>query len=111
MDSYQRSMELVEEIYRLTKHLPRDEQFGLTSQMRRSATSIPMNIAEGYGRHHRGDYVHSLSIARGEAFELDTQLEITTRLGLLSTDETATAQRLCFEVRRMLGTMIKRMTS
>lgn len=103
-------MELVEEIYRLTRRLPSEEQFGLTSQMRRSAASIPMNIAEGYGRRHRGEYLHSLSIARGEAFELDTQLEIAVRLKMLTEQETAAAQGLCLEVRKMLGTMIRRVT-
>ena len=83
LDSYQRSMELVEEIYRVSARLPPHEQFGLVSQMRRAATSIPMNIAEGYGRRYRGDYIRSLSIARASAFEVDTQLEIATRLNML----------------------------
>jgi four helix bundle protein len=111
LDCYKRSMELVEEVYRVSAQLPPHEQFGLVSQMRRAATYIPMNIAEGYGRRHRGDYVRSLSIARGSAFEVDTQLEIATRLQMLGTHETATAQSLCHEVRKMLGSMIQRLAA
>lgn len=72
LEVYRKAMDLVEEAYRLTGKLPQSERFGLISQIQRAASSIPMNIAEGYGRRHRGDYIHSLSIARGSAFELET---------------------------------------
>jgi len=62
LGGWQKSMDLVVAVYRLSKKLPADEKFGLTSQLRRAAVSIPANIAEGYGRKHRGDYIHHLSI-------------------------------------------------
>ncbi len=71
---WQKSFQLVKEIYLLTKDLPRDEQFGLTSQMRRCALSIPSNIAEGQQRNNAKEYRQFLGIARGSAAELSTQL-------------------------------------
>jgi four helix bundle protein len=65
-------MNLVTETYRLSRQFPTDERFGLTSQMRRSAVSIPANIAEGHGRSHRGDFLHHVSFARGSLAELET---------------------------------------
>lgn len=78
---WQKSMDLVEDVYKLTASLPTEEKFGLCSQMRRCAVSIPSNIAEGYNRSHLGDYLRFLSIAKGSAGELQTQLEISARLG------------------------------
>lgn len=68
-----------------------------------------MNIAEGYGRKHRGDYVRSPSIARGSAFELDTQFDIAVRLDLASRESALAALGLCIQVRKMLSTMITRL--
>ncbi len=110
LDVYQRSMELVAGVYRLTAVLPEAERFGLTSQMRRAATSIPMNIAEGYGRRTRGDYVRSLSIARGSVFELEAQLDIAVTLGFVTHDATAEVAGLVDRVRRMLTRMISRLS-
>jgi len=73
-------MELVVDIYRLTEVLPTKEQYGLTSQMRKAAVSVPSNIAEGKSREHLKEYLHHLSIAQGSLGELDTQIEITCRL-------------------------------
>jgi len=64
LEVWQVSLKLVEEVYRVTRRLPEEEKFGLVSQMRRAAVSIPTNIAEGYGRSHRGDYLHHLSLPR-----------------------------------------------
>ena len=73
---WQRSMQLTVAIYRMTQNFPREEQYGLTSQIRRSAVSVPSNIAEGHGRLNTGEYRQFLGIARGSNFEVQTQLEI-----------------------------------
>ena len=76
-------MSIVMDTYRLTKSFPKDELFGLTSQMRRAAVSIPSNIAEGYNRHHTKEYIRYLYIALGSCAELETQVEIATGLEYL----------------------------
>jgi four helix bundle protein len=81
---WQAGMDLVEQIYRLTQAFPRNELYGLTSQMQRSAVSVPSNIAEGHTREHLKEYLHHLSIAQASLAELETQLEIARRLGYLS---------------------------
>ena len=73
---WQKSMNMVTLIYKLVLELPENEKYGLTSQIKRSAISIPSNIAEGYGRNYRKDYSRFLQIARGSLFENQTQLEI-----------------------------------
>jgi len=78
---WQRSMNLVEMVYQITEKLPRSEQWGLTSQMRRASISVPSNIAEGYGRKATGEYRHHLSIGRASLLELETQLLLSQRLG------------------------------
>ena len=70
---WQKSMALVTDVYRVTRVFPKNEQYGLTSQLRRCAVSIPSNIAEGYGRRASNDYLRFLSIANGSLFELQTQ--------------------------------------
>jgi four helix bundle protein len=67
-------MELVKEVYLLTKEYPKEEMFALTSQTKRASTSIPSNIAEGMGRQYKNDTVHFLHIARGSLYELETQI-------------------------------------
>src|SRR5438105_3177245 len=79
--AWQRSMRLAEYVYRYTALLPDSERYGLCSQMRRAAVSIPSNIAEGYGRHRRIEFLRFLRMARGSLFELQTQLELCARLG------------------------------
>ena len=73
---WQRSMELVKLVYGLTKQLPREETFALSNQLRRAVVSIPSNIAEGYGRNSKQDYLRFLNIARGSKNEVETQLQI-----------------------------------
>ncbi len=86
IDSYRdliawpRGIDLVEHVYKQTADLPGDERFGLVAQTRRSAVSVPSNIAEGWGRGTRNDYVRFLRTARGSLFELSTQAEICKRL-------------------------------
>ena len=80
---WQRSMDLVEETYRLIKFLPPDERFALADQMRRAAISIISNIAEGAGRKTKNDFIQFLSIARGSKYELETQILVCVRLNFL----------------------------
>lgn len=92
VDSYrdllvrQNGMDLVESCYRLTAHFPRDEAFGLTSQVRRAASSIPADIAEGYGRDSTGEYVQFVRVAQGSLKEVETHLLLAARLNLCSSD-------------------------
>ena len=102
---WQRAMELVVEVYKVTEQLPVDERFGLVSQMRRCAVSIPSNIAEGRRRGSRKDYHKFILIAYGSAAELETQLEIINRLPFGKTIDTAKAEKLLNETIKMLNKM------
>ena len=104
---WQRAMELTVEIYRLTKMLPREELFGLADQMRRSAVSIPSNIAEGQSRMGIKEFQHFLSIAKGSRSELETHLIICNQVGYLTEAVTAKATALAEEVGKMLTSLIK----
>jgi four helix bundle protein len=86
LEAWKAAMALVEAIYRVTASFPAHEQFGLVSQMRRAAVSIPSNVAEGAGRDGAREFVRFLAIARGSLSELDTQLQIATRLGYTEPD-------------------------
>lgn len=81
--AWQKSMDFVEDVYRATKKFPKEEQYGLTSQLRRSCVSVPSNIAEGQGRRSDGEFHHRLSIAHGSLREAETQAMIACRLGYL----------------------------
>jgi len=81
---WQRGMDLVETMYQITAKLPVSEQWGLISQMRRAAVSVPSNIAEGYGRQATGEYRHHLSIGRASLLELETQVLLCHRLKYLT---------------------------
>ena len=83
---WQAGMDLVEQIYRLTQSFPREEQYGLTSQMRRAAVSVPSNIAEGHARESSKEYLNHLSIVQGSLAELQTQIEIAARLDFVTTE-------------------------
>ncbi|MGI8476217.1 MAG: four helix bundle protein [Thermomicrobiales bacterium] len=83
---WQAGMDLVEEIYRLSELFPKHELYGLTSQLRRAAVSVPSNIAEGHTRDSTREYIRHVSIARGSLAEVDTQLEIAFRLGYCAAD-------------------------
>jgi four helix bundle protein len=97
LEVWRLGMALVEEVYRLTDNLPAGERYGLSGQMRRAAVSIPSNIAEGHNRDHLGDYLRFLSVAQGSLAELETQIEVASRLGYLSQDrlESGMDQRDC----------------
>src|SRR6476661_107453 len=100
-------MDLVVVIYRLAKSFPKDEQFGLTSQIRRAAVSIPANIAEGYGQLHRPIYLKHLSIAKGSLTEVETHLQIAVRLDYLDRDQAKSVWSLLQEVGRLLNGLIR----
>ena len=106
---WERSLELACEAYRLTGHFPSEERFGLTVQMRRAAISIVSNIAEGHARHSRGDFRRSVSIALGSLAELETQIELSRRLGFASSADVADLCGLTEQVGRMLGAMSSRL--
>jgi four helix bundle protein len=82
--AWQKGMDLTREIYRATVKMPREEMFGLTSQMRRASSSIPMNIAEGFGKHTRPEFVHGLRTAMGSLCELMTAYELATSMELIA---------------------------
>jgi len=103
---WQKSMQLAVTVYDLTKHFPREEIYGLTSQMRRSAVSIPSNIAEGQGRANPAEFRQFVSIARGSNCELQTQLELALALKLGDPASINSAQQLSEEVRKMLYGLI-----
>jgi len=99
---WQRAVELSLAIYRFTTSFPDSERFGLTNQMRRAAVSVASNIAEGYGRSSRGEYLQFLGHARGSNCELQTQLVISKGLGLGNDQALAKADDLSGEVNKML---------
>ena len=84
--AWQHAMALVSEVYRATRTFPKHELYGLTSQIRRSAVSVPSNIAEGKGRLSKKEYVQFLSRARGSLCELETQIEVALSLGYVSAE-------------------------
>ena len=92
-------MELVEEVYLLTRGFPKEERYGLTNQLRRAAVSVPSNIAEGQGRYHFRDFRRFLRQARASGYELETQILIAERQAFVSSEE---SQRLIDETRRVL---------
>ena len=108
---WQKAMQLTDETYRLVRLLPREEQFSLSDQLRRSAISIPSNIAEGHGRQTVKDFKQFLSIALGSAFELETQIQICIRQQFFSEEEANSALQLTGEISRMLTKMITGMTA
>jgi len=106
---WQKAIDLASEIYRLTDKFPKQEQYGLTSQMRRAAISIPSNIAEGYKRRHRAEYLQFLSIANGSAAELETQLILARRLLPHLDGDFSKSECLLDEILKMLYVMSSRL--
>jgi four helix bundle protein len=99
------------EIYELTSSFPGSERFGLTNQLRRASVSVASNIAEGYGRTTKGEYVQFLGHARGSNSEIETQLVIAKGLGFGSKPLLQMTEKLCNEVGRMLGALMKSLRS
>ena len=104
---WQRGMELSVCIYKLTQGFPREEMYGLSSQLRRCGVSVPSNIAEGWGRQTRKDFRAFLAIARGSNMEVETQLLIAEELGYGDPTLLRSAQGKCDEVGRMLTSMLR----
>jgi four helix bundle protein len=104
---WQRSIQLTVAIYRLSQSFPREEVYGLTSQIRRSAVSIPSNIAEGQGRLNTGEFRQFLGVARGSNCELQTQLEIARALGFGDIQQIEVAEGLSSEVGKMINSILK----
>src|SRR5687767_6536890 len=99
---WQKAMDLVVGTYSVTAGFPADERFGLTTQLRRAAVSVPSNIAEGRGRATPGEYANHLSIARGSLNEVDTLIEIALRLNLIDAETSGGLLAACDEISRML---------
>ncbi len=102
-------MELVTSIYQMTRAFPGEERYGLTSQVRRSAVSVPANIAEGYGRNSTQDYIRSLQIASGSLYEAQTHLEIARNLNFFSKDQFMFLFEKSREIERMLSSLIRKL--
>ena len=108
---WQRSIELVAEIYKLTDNFPKSELYGITNQMRRAAVSVPSNIAEGYIRKHRQEYIQFLRISFGSGGELETQIIIAKKIGLSSVKNFENSEKLLDEVMKMLNKLISALIS
>jgi four helix bundle protein len=104
---WQKAMDLVVECYTFVSKLPTNETYGLISQIRRAAVSVPANIAEGHGRDHVGDYLRHLSIANGSLMELETHLLLIGRLGYRPVEEAEPLLTQSSEVGKMLAGLSK----
>ena len=104
---WQGGMNLVKKVYKLTEKLPKEELYGLVSQMKRAAVSIPSNIAEGKGKQYKKEYIQALYIAKGSLFEEMTLIHLSANLGYVSMDEKMEILASCSEVIAMLSGLIK----
>jgi len=104
-------MDVVIAAYRLADALPLTERFGLASQLRRAAVSVPANIAEGHGRLHRGDFIRHLSVASGSLSEVETHARIGARLGYLSDDQVTQFLLATAELGRLIAGLMRRLRS
>ena len=102
-------MDLAEACYGLTRAFPRDEVYGMTSQVRRAAAAIPANVAEGYGRENPGEFVRFLRIAQGSLKELETHLILASRVGLTTEGEMDPILEHCEKLGKMLRALIRSM--
>jgi len=100
--AWQKAMDVVTEVYRITSCFPKDELYGLVSQLRRAAVSVPSNIAEGYGRNSRNEFHHFVGQARGSLAEIETQIEIAKNLGYLGAETCSCLLGKLDEVGRLL---------
>ncbi|MEX2464220.1 MAG: four helix bundle protein [Balneolaceae bacterium] len=103
---YKRSIELVSEIYVITNRYPSEERYGLVSQLRRSAVSVPSNIAEGASRKSNNERKRFYEISRSSLVEMDTQIDLSIHLKYLSLNETVTIEKLTNEIFAMLSKMV-----
>ncbi len=107
LEIWQKAMSLTTEVYRMSNRLPRAEQWGLASQMQRAAVSIPANIAEGWGRSSRREFLQFLRISRGSLCELETHLILAEQLGYLTQAQTAPLLEQCDRLSRMLLSLMR----
>jgi len=105
--AWQKGMQLAETVYRVTVAFPSEEKFGLVSQMRRAAVSIPSNIAEGFGRARNTEFRRFLEIARGSLFEMQTQAELARRLGWLKGERLAALKESTHELDAILAGLVR----
>ena len=103
---WKKSMNLAVKIYELTKHMPKEELYGLTAQMRRAAVSIPSNIAEGQQRTSTREFLRFLSIARGSNAELQTQLVLACKLGYFQSEQIRETMNLTREISKMINALM-----
>lgn len=106
---WKKSFHLASKIYQETKTFPKEEMFGITSQMRRAAVSIASNIAEGKGRDSDKDFIRFLHIARGSCNELETQILISQELGYINKTNAASLQNDCEEILKMITSLIQKL--
>jgi len=104
---WQRAMDLVAEVYRLTDRFPREERYGLVQQVKRAVVSIPSNIAEGHGRDHLGDYLRYLSVAKGSLMEVETQFTIAVRLRYLEQADVTKLFERTVQVGQLLAGLVR----
>lgn len=104
---WQKAMDWVTEVYKATRSFPKDEMYGLTSQLRRAATSVPCNIAEGKGRISKKEYQHFLGTARGSLMEARTQIQIARNLRYLPDSEMAALLTRADEIGRLLNGLLR----
>jgi four helix bundle protein len=107
LDVWKKSIDLVTLIYEIAKSLPREEDYGLKSQMRRAAVSVPSNIAEGLTRRTVGDKLHFLNMAQGSLSELDTQVELCLRLNYIDEPMYDKVENYLIEIQKMLSGLNK----
>jgi four helix bundle protein len=108
---WRKAMDLAAEVHLLSKAFPRDELYGLTSQLRRAAVSVPSNIAEGQARQSTAEFLNFLSIAHGSLAEVDTQLLLAQRFQYVSDEMTSKAASLIIEVSKMLFSLRAKLTA
>ena len=106
---WQQAMDLVAEIYALTKTWPKDEVYGLTSQVRRASVSIPANIAEGYGRESRASYQNFLRIAQGSLKEVETLLQVAVRVDIETKERVESLMRRCESVGKLIRLLVRKL--
>jgi len=110
LKAWQKAYELTLDVYKLTKRFPKEEMYGLTSQLQRAAVSVPANIAEGYERNHRKEYLQFLFIAKGSLGETETHLLLAKDLGYLSITDYSSVDDKRKEAARLLKGLIKSLT-
>lgn len=107
---WQKGIEIVKDVYAMTKEFPREEMYGITSQMRRSAVSIPANVAEGFKRFHGKEYSQFLHIALGSVAELETHLIISKELGFIKDEQLAEISEKLDHISKMVSSLLNKIS-